>query len=63
MTTTSSAPRRASAGPADLPLPLGFSCSGIAAGIKKSGTPDLGLIVCAKGAVAAAMFTRNLVAA
>ena len=63
MTTTASAPRRSSASPADLPLPLGFACAGIAAGIKKSGAPDLGLLVCAKGAVAAAMFTRNIVAA
>ncbi len=48
---------------ADLPLPRGFACAGIAAGIKSSGAPDLALLVCEQGAVAAAMFTRNLVAA
>lgn len=48
---------------ADLPLPRGFSCAGVAAGIKKSGAPDLALLVCPGGATAAAMFTRNLVAA
>jgi glutamate N-acetyltransferase/amino-acid N-acetyltransferase len=48
---------------ADLPLPMGFACAGIAAGIKSSGAPDLALLVCERGAVAAAMFTRNLVAA
>ncbi|MBM4111248.1 MAG: bifunctional glutamate N-acetyltransferase/amino-acid acetyltransferase ArgJ [Phycisphaerae bacterium] len=63
MTTTSSAPCRAAASAADLPLPRGFACSGVVAGIKKSGAPDLGLLVCAEGAVAAGMFTRNLVAA
>lgn len=63
MTTTSPAPSRAAASAADLPLPRGFACAGVAAGIKKSGAPDVGLLVCAKGAVAAAMFTRNLVAA
>ncbi|MFZ9688813.1 MAG: bifunctional glutamate N-acetyltransferase/amino-acid acetyltransferase ArgJ [Phycisphaerales bacterium] len=61
MSATATAQRNAVA--ADLPLPRGFTCAGIAAGIKKSGAPDLALLVCERGAVAAAMFTRNLVAA
>jgi glutamate N-acetyltransferase / amino-acid N-acetyltransferase len=41
----------------------GFKFSGIHAGIKKNGQKDLGLIYCEKPAVAAALFTRNKVAA
>jgi glutamate N-acetyltransferase/amino-acid N-acetyltransferase len=43
--------------------PLGFRGGGAACGIKRSGAPDLGLLVCDAPATAAAMFTRNLVAA
>jgi len=39
-------------------LPKGFTASGIRAGIRKK-RPDLGLIVAADGANAAAVFTRN----
>ncbi len=41
----------------------GFKFAGIHAGIKKNGLRDLGLIFCDKPAAAAAMFTRNKVAA
>lgn len=41
----------------------GFRASGVAAGLKKSGDPDLGLIVSDAPANAAAMFTRNKVIA
>jgi glutamate N-acetyltransferase/amino-acid N-acetyltransferase len=39
--------------------PKGFLASGIRAGIKKSGKPDLGIIACPTGATAAAVFTTN----
>ena len=39
--------------------PKGFLAAGVAAGIKKSGKSDLGLIVCPTGASAAAVFTTN----
>lgn len=39
--------------------PLGFLAAGVKCGIKKSGRPDLGLIVCPSGAKAAAVFTTN----
>ena len=39
-------------------LPRGFVASGIRAGIRKK-RPDLGLIVAADGATAAAVFTQN----
>ena len=41
----------------------GFKFTGIHAGIKKNGLKDLGLIFCDKPATAAALFTRNQVAA
>uniref|UniRef100_A0A7C4MPA0 Arginine biosynthesis bifunctional protein ArgJ n=1 Tax=Desulfatirhabdium butyrativorans TaxID=340467 RepID=A0A7C4MPA0_9BACT len=41
----------------------GFRAAGIAAGIKKNGRPDLGLIVSDSPATAAGMFTRNRVKA
>ena len=41
----------------------GFKFAGIPAGIKKNHRRDLGLIYCEKPAVAAALFTRNKVAA
>ena len=39
--------------------PLGFLAAGVSCGIKESGRPDLGLIVCPNGAVGAAVFTTN----
>jgi glutamate N-acetyltransferase / amino-acid N-acetyltransferase len=41
--------------------PKGFEAAGVAAGIKTSGNKDVGLIVCAGGAVAAGVFTTNKV--
>lgn len=43
--------------------PRGFRAGGAACGIKRSGAPDVALLVCDRPATAAAMFTRNLVAA
>jgi glutamate N-acetyltransferase/amino-acid N-acetyltransferase len=37
----------------------GFLAAGVSCGIKESGNPDLGLIVCPSGATAAAVFTTN----
>jgi glutamate N-acetyltransferase/amino-acid N-acetyltransferase len=39
--------------------PKGFLAAGIAAGIKRSGKKDIGIIVCPTGATAAAVFTTN----
>jgi glutamate N-acetyltransferase/amino-acid N-acetyltransferase len=39
--------------------PQGFLAAGVAAGVKVSGKPDLGLLVCPGGATAAAAFTTN----
>lgn len=39
--------------------PTGFLAAGASCGIKQSGKLDLGLIVCPKGATAAALFTTN----
>lgn len=39
--------------------PKGFLAAGVSCGIKVSGRPDLGLIVCPSGATAAAVFTTN----
>ena len=39
--------------------PKGFTAAGLISGIKVSGKPDLGLIVCEQGATAAAVFTTN----
>src|SRR5689334_10155490 len=39
--------------------PLGFRASGIAAGIKANGHPDLALLVSDRAATAAAVFTTN----
>jgi len=39
--------------------PKGFLAVGVSCGIKESGRPDLGLIVCPRGATAAAVFTTN----
>jgi glutamate N-acetyltransferase / amino-acid N-acetyltransferase len=49
--------------PEQVRLPRGFSFSAVAAGIKASGRPDLGLVESSAGANAAALFTRNLVVA
>jgi len=46
-----------------LHLPIGFSFSALAAGIKASGRLDLALVEAAPGTTAAALFTRNLVVA
>ena len=43
--------------------PLGFSCSGVAAGLKSRGRLDLALISATRTVPAAAVFTTNLVAA
>lgn len=43
--------------------PAGFRAAGLACGIKRSGAPDVALLVCDRPATAAAMFTRNIVAA
>jgi glutamate N-acetyltransferase / amino-acid N-acetyltransferase len=39
--------------------PKGFRAAGVASGVKVSGKPDLGLLVCPTGATAAAVFTTN----
>jgi glutamate N-acetyltransferase / amino-acid N-acetyltransferase len=39
--------------------PAGFLAAGLASGVKVSGKPDLGLLVCPGGATAAAVFTTN----
>lgn len=57
---TSSRLRRA---PETILLPLGFSFSALAAGIKASGRPDLALVEIAGGAAGAALFTTNRVVA
>ena len=43
--------------------PLGFTASGITAGLKKSGQPDMALLHCSQPATAAAAFTSNVFAA
>jgi glutamate N-acetyltransferase / amino-acid N-acetyltransferase len=55
-----SRPRKA---PLRFDLPQGFRFSAVSAGIKPSGRPDLALVECSPGTRAAAVFTRNLVAA
>jgi glutamate N-acetyltransferase / amino-acid N-acetyltransferase len=49
--------------PEKIRVPLGFSFSAVAAGIKVSGRPDLALAEVAGGATAAAVFTTNRVVA
>jgi glutamate N-acetyltransferase / amino-acid N-acetyltransferase len=49
--------------PEKIRLPLGFSYSAVAAGIKVSGRPDLALAEATGGASAAALFTKNRVIA
>ncbi len=41
--------------------PKGFLAAGVHCGIKKSGKPDLAMLVCPTGAKAAAVFTTNKV--
>jgi len=41
--------------------PAGFAATGVYAGIKSTKTPDVGLLVCATAATAAAVFTTNRV--
>lgn len=43
--------------------PKGFLAHGLSAGIKRSGKPDLGLIVCEVPAVTAGVFTKNSIKA
>ncbi len=43
--------------------PAGFTASGIKAGLKKSGQPDMALLFCSQPAEAAAAFTSNVFAA
>ncbi|NBX25813.1 MAG: bifunctional ornithine acetyltransferase/N-acetylglutamate synthase [Planctomycetes bacterium] len=45
------------------PFPRGFTSASVSAGIKAHGGPDLALLRCDGGAVAAAMFTTNAFAA
>src|SRR5258708_22607561 len=49
--------------PEKIRLPLGFSFSAVAAGIKVAGRPDLALVEAADAAPAAALFTKNRVVA
>ncbi len=49
--------------PLDFHAPRGFCFAAAAAGIRKGGAPDVGLIVSDRPALAAAAFTRNRVAA
>src|ERR1035438_2909427 len=49
--------------PEKIRLPLGFSFSALAAGIKVSRRPDLALVEVSGGAAGTALFTRNLVVA
>ncbi|MBW8016637.1 MAG: bifunctional glutamate N-acetyltransferase/amino-acid acetyltransferase ArgJ [Planctomycetes bacterium] len=41
--------------------PKGFLAAGLSSGVKRSGKPDIGVIVCLGGAKAAAVFTTNKV--
>jgi len=53
-------PRHVSELPGDSGLPQGFRAAGVAAGLKQSGRPDVGLLVCdAQDAVSAARFTAS----
>jgi glutamate N-acetyltransferase/amino-acid N-acetyltransferase len=49
--------------PEKILVPLGFSFSALAAGIKVSGRPDLALVEASGGAAGAALFTTNRVVA
>ena len=50
--------------PADAGLPEGFRAAGVAAGLKPSGDPDIGLLVCdAEQPASAAVFTSSSTAA
>ena len=56
-------PTKLRSSPEKILLPMGFSFSALAAGIKASGRPDLALVEIAGGASAAALFTTNRVVA
>jgi glutamate N-acetyltransferase / amino-acid N-acetyltransferase len=56
-------PAKLRSSPEKILLPMGFSFSALAAGIKTSGRPDLALVEIAGGASAAALFTTNRVVA
>ncbi len=49
--------------PGGVTAPKGFTAAGISAGLKASGTPDLGLIVSENDAIAAAVYTQSQVRA
>jgi len=49
--------------PGSVSTPKGFSASGIAASLKKSGKPDLGLLICKEPCTSAALYTPNAAAA
>lgn len=49
--------------PGSVSTPKGFSASGISAGMKKSGKPDLGMLVCKGPCTSAALYTPNAAAA
>ncbi|MHB9054321.1 MAG: bifunctional glutamate N-acetyltransferase/amino-acid acetyltransferase ArgJ [Thermoleophilia bacterium] len=49
--------------PGSVSTPQGFLAAGIAAGLKKSGKTDLGLLVCKEPCTSAALFTTNAAAA
>jgi len=49
--------------PGSVSTPKGFSASGIAAGLKKSGKLDLGMLVCQEPCTSAALYTPNAAAA
>ena len=49
--------------PGSVSTPQGFMASGIAAGLKKSGKTDLGLLVCREACSSATLFTTNAAAA
>jgi glutamate N-acetyltransferase/amino-acid N-acetyltransferase len=58
------APGHVSELPLDAGLPAGFRAHGVAAGIKPSGRPDVGLLVCdSEGVTSAARFTASSAAA
>ena len=46
-----------------LTYPAGFAAAGLSAGLKRSGKPDLGLVVGGPGTTAAGVFTTNRVQA
>ncbi len=49
--------------PGSVTTPVGFQAAGVAAGLKKSGKPDLGLLISTSACTSAAMYTPNAAAA